>query len=44
VFYLSWISLVETLAWLHSIDPDTIGLATFGKKTGFYKRHCNTFS
>jgi aminoglycoside phosphotransferase (APT) family kinase protein len=36
--------LVETLAWLHSIDPDTIGLGTFGKKTGFYKRHCNTFS
>ncbi|ETI28453.1 hypothetical protein G647_00902 [Cladophialophora carrionii CBS 160.54] len=40
----AWISLVETLAWLHSIDPDAIGLGTFGKKTGFYKRHCNTFS
>ena len=40
----AWISLVETLAWLHSIDPDAIGLESFGKKTGFYKRHCNTFS
>lgn len=36
--------MIETLAWLHSIDPDTIGLSGFGKKTGFYQRHCNTFS
>jgi aminoglycoside phosphotransferase (APT) family kinase protein len=35
---------VETLAWLHSIDPDKIGLEGYGKKTGFYARHCNTFS
>ncbi len=40
----SWYSLVETLAWLHSLDPDAIGLAGFGKKTGFYARHCNTFA
>jgi aminoglycoside phosphotransferase (APT) family kinase protein len=40
----AWFSLVETLAWLHSIDPDSIGLEGFGKKTGFYTRHCNTFS
>ena len=40
----AWFSLVETLAWLHSIDPDSIGLQGFGKKTGFYARHCNTFS
>jgi aminoglycoside phosphotransferase (APT) family kinase protein len=40
----AWFSLVETLAWLHSIDPDSIGLGNFGKKTGFYTRHCNTFS
>ncbi|KAH0841103.1 hypothetical protein AYO21_06595 [Fonsecaea monophora] len=39
----AWISLVETLAWLHSIDPDSIGLSNFGKKKGFYQRHCNTF-
>jgi aminoglycoside phosphotransferase (APT) family kinase protein len=40
----SWFSAVETLAWLHSIDPDTIGLEGYGKKHGFYARHCNTFS
>lgn len=40
----AWFSLVGTLAWLHSIDPDSIGLSGFGKKTGFYNRHCNTFS
>jgi aminoglycoside phosphotransferase (APT) family kinase protein len=40
----AWYSLVSTLAWLHSIDPDSVGLEGFGKKTGFYTRHCNTFS
>lgn len=40
----AWTSVVSTLAWLHSIDPDTIGLSSFGKKEDFYKRHCNTFS
>jgi aminoglycoside phosphotransferase (APT) family kinase protein len=40
----AWFSLVETLAWLHVIDPDAIGLSGFGKKTDFYMRHCNTFS
>ena len=40
----AWFSLISTLAWLHSIDPDFIGLSDFGKKTDFYTRHCNTFS
>lgn len=40
----AWKSVISTLAWLHSINPDTIGLSTFGKKTDFYARHCNTFS
>ncbi|KAF2635358.1 APH-domain-containing protein [Massarina eburnea CBS 473.64] len=40
----AWFSMISTLAWLHSIDPDSIGLEGFGKKTGFYTRHCNTFS
>ena len=40
----AWFSLIETLAWMHSIDSDAIGLNGFGKKTGFYERHCNTFS
>lgn len=40
----AWLSVISTLAWLHSIDPDSIGLSSFGKKTSFYARHCNTFS
>lgn len=43
-YVTSWFSLIETLAWLHSIDPDSIGLEGYGKKTDFYARHCNTFS
>jgi aminoglycoside phosphotransferase (APT) family kinase protein len=39
----AWFSLVETMAWLHSIDPDSIGLEGYGKKAGFYKRQCSTF-
>lgn len=38
-----WYSLLETLAWLHSIEPDTIGLQGYGKKTDFYRRQCQTF-
>jgi aminoglycoside phosphotransferase (APT) family kinase protein len=40
----AWFSVISTLAWLHSIDPDAIGLQSFGKKTDFYTRHCKTFS
>ncbi|EON98410.1 putative phosphotransferase enzyme family domain protein [Phaeoacremonium minimum UCRPA7] len=40
----AWFSAVETLAWLHSLDPDAIGLEGYGKKHGFYARHCNTWS
>jgi aminoglycoside phosphotransferase (APT) family kinase protein len=40
----AWFSLIKTLGWLHSIDADAIGLEGFGKKTGFFQRHCNTFS
>ena len=35
---------METLAWLHSIDAESIGLKDFGKKSNFYARHCRTFS
>jgi aminoglycoside phosphotransferase (APT) family kinase protein len=40
----SWFSMVETLAKLHSYDPDAIGLGTYGKGNDFYLRHTNTFS
>jgi aminoglycoside phosphotransferase (APT) family kinase protein len=36
--------MIDTLALLHSIDPDSIGLGTFGKRSDFYRRHCQTFS
>ena len=39
-----WFSAIETLAWLHSLNPDDLGLESFGKKTGFYARHCRTWS
>ncbi|KAK3208720.1 hypothetical protein GRF29_77g1740238 [Pseudopithomyces chartarum] len=41
---LAWFSIIRTLAKLHSIDPDSIGLSSFGKKSNFYARHCTTFS
>jgi aminoglycoside phosphotransferase (APT) family kinase protein len=40
----AWSSVICTLAWLHTINADAIGLSDFGKKTDFYRRHCNTFS
>lgn len=40
----SWFSAIETLAWLHILDPDRIGLAGYGKKNGFFARQCNTLS
>ncbi|KAM5352885.1 hypothetical protein ACJ41O_005607 [Fusarium nematophilum] len=39
-----WFSAIETLAWLHSLDPDAVGLGDYGRKTNFYARHCNTWS
>ena len=42
--YVRWFSAIDTLAKLHSIDPDSIGLGNFGKRIEFYQRHCNTFS
>ena len=32
------LSATSTLAQLHRINPDRIGLQNFGKKTGFCKR------
>ncbi|KAF2855488.1 kinase-like protein [Plenodomus tracheiphilus IPT5] len=40
----AWSSVVSTLAWLHSINSDSIGSQDFGNESGFYTRHCNTFS
>ncbi|KAJ5648692.1 hypothetical protein N7490_005064 [Penicillium lividum] len=40
----AWFSAIETLSWLHSIDPDAIGLEQYGSKSNFYARHCKTWS
>ncbi|KAI0111942.1 acyl-CoA dehydrogenase family member 11 [Daldinia grandis] len=39
-----WRAAVETLAALHSVDPDAAGLRSFGRKTGFYARQLATWT
>ncbi|KIW07574.1 uncharacterized protein PV09_01529 [Verruconis gallopava] len=39
-----WKSAVETLAKFHSVKPASVGLASFGKPTGFYNRQLKTFA
>ncbi|KAI1379401.1 phosphotransferase enzyme family protein [Hypoxylon crocopeplum] len=38
-----WRAAVEALAALHRVDPDAVGLASFGKRTGFYDRQLATW-
>ncbi|KAH8676018.1 phosphotransferase enzyme family domain-containing protein [Xylariales sp. PMI_506] len=38
-----WQAAVETLARLHSVDRDAVGLASFGKPSGFYARQLATW-
>ncbi|KAI1344582.1 phosphotransferase enzyme family protein [Xylariaceae sp. FL0016] len=38
-----WRAAVETLAHLHSVDADAVGLSNFGKKSGFYARQLRTW-
>ena len=39
-----WRAALDTLAKFHSVDPKSIGLENFGKKSGFYDRQIATFS
>ncbi|KAI2781092.1 acyl-CoA dehydrogenase family member 11 [Daldinia loculata] len=39
-----WRAAVESLAALHSVDPDAVGLGTFGRKGGFYARQLETWT
>jgi aminoglycoside phosphotransferase (APT) family kinase protein len=39
-----WSEAVKTLALLHSVDPDSVGLGNFGKRSGFYNRQIQTWS
>lgn len=34
----SWLSAVQTLGKLSNLDPDSLGLSTFGPRTPFYPR------
>jgi len=43
IFY-RWHDAVRTLAKLHRIAPSSVGLASFGKPSGFYNRQIKTFS
>ncbi|MGH4024491.1 MAG: phosphotransferase family protein, partial [Pseudonocardiaceae bacterium] len=36
-------ALVDVLAQLHSVDPDTVGLADFGRPAGFLERQLRTW-
>jgi aminoglycoside phosphotransferase (APT) family kinase protein len=39
-----WRSAVQTLAKLHLVNHESIGLSTYGKPLGFYNRQIKTFS
>ncbi|KAG0195259.1 hypothetical protein BGX31_006505, partial [Mortierella sp. GBA43] len=41
---LCWISAVDTLAKLHKVDHVAIGLETYGKPSGFYRRQISSLS
>ncbi|KAI0900002.1 phosphotransferase enzyme family protein [Annulohypoxylon nitens] len=38
-----WKAAVEAIASLHRVDPDSVGLGTFGKREGFYDRQLATW-
>ncbi|KAI1456015.1 phosphotransferase enzyme family protein [Annulohypoxylon moriforme] len=38
-----WKAAVEALASLHRVDPDSVGLGSFGKREGFYDRQLATW-
>lgn len=38
-----WSDAIRTLAKLHSVDPARLGLADFGRPSGFYTRQVNTW-
>ena len=39
-----WRDAVQVLARLHGIQPDSVGLADYGKASGFYNRQLKTLS
>ncbi|KAI1295974.1 hypothetical protein EDD11_007675 [Mortierella claussenii] len=41
---LCWISAIDTLAKLHKVDYVAVGLESYGKSTGFYRRQIGSLS
>ncbi|TDZ53069.1 Acyl-CoA dehydrogenase family member 11 [Colletotrichum trifolii] len=41
---LLWKAATQTLAKLHRVEPESVGLGSYGKKTGFYDRQIQTWS
>ena len=39
-----WHDAVLTIAKLHRVDPEMVGLSSFGKPSGFYNRQIKTLS
>lgn len=39
-----WHDAIRTLGKLHRINPNDVGLESFGKSTGFYARQIKTFT
>lgn len=40
---IRWHDAVRTLAKFHRVNPDSVGLGNYGKRSGFYNRQLNTF-
>ncbi|OTB00050.1 hypothetical protein M426DRAFT_26945 [Hypoxylon sp. CI-4A] len=38
-----WRAAVRALAALHSVDPDAVGLGSYGRRSGFYERQLRTW-
>ncbi|KAF9094632.1 hypothetical protein BGX29_009423 [Mortierella sp. GBA35] len=41
---LCWLSAIDTLAKLHKVDHVKVGLESYGKPTGFYRRQISSLS
>lgn len=44
LIFQRWHDAIRTLAKLHQVDPDSVGLSNFGRSSGFYDRQIKTLS
>ncbi|MBP0616045.1 phosphotransferase family protein [Jiella mangrovi] len=40
----AYLAMADTLAALHAVDPDAVGLGDYGRKTGYFKRQLARWS